>query len=304
MSAMFSVKVPDWQTLSAGQWPVKALALGCCLLVVIALGYVGHLRGVLATFDKVMEQRTHLHAEREEKRTQAGLVVVRERELEAMQASLRYSSEALIDEEGLPGLLQDISHAGQGLLFEQLTVLQGRSQAFPVEVPLRVQALGSYGALSNFVAAMSDMSTLMTLHELELLAADDVRPGQLRMSLLAKAYRSSVPRPVANPAVPAPQSLRDPFVLPMEAAAGPLLQRYPLDQLTWVGSLADQRGHVALLNVAGHVHPARVGDVLGKENARVVRIAEQQVELLEPLSLQDAGEWERARFIRGPQARP
>lgn len=78
---------------------------------------------------------------------------------------------------------------------------------------------------------------------------------------------------------------------------GPLELR-PLEEITLVGTLAASAGVVAFVRIDGRLYPVRIGDRLGPDRGRVVRIDERRVELQE--LVQDAsGAWaERITMLK------
>lgn len=101
---------------------------------------------------------------------------------------------------------------------------------------------------------------------------------------------------MAQPA-PVLAEARDPFAAPPPAALEFALEHVPLEQMELVGHLADRRGGVALIRVAGALYPLREGDRLGPDKGRVVRIDAQQVELEEQVWVEGAGWVERSQVI-------
>lgn len=63
------------------------------------------------------------------------------------------------------------------------------------------------------------------------------------------------------------------------------LERYPLDGLSMVGTLADSRGGYALVqDPDGLVHTVTVGNYLGQNNGRINGISESRIDLTEVVS--------------------
>lgn len=290
----------DLDDLGRLGWRIKAGLLSGWLSVLLLIGYGAHLRGVEQRLQQAETQVLAARAEQQDKQSRASTLGAQVSALENLQAALRRSDEALLDDGGLSDLVQDISYMRRGLVFEQMTVQAPLVGQHYTELPIELTLLGDFTALHAFVTGLSELTTLVTLHDLRLSPAEVGRDRHLRLQVLAKAYAkpgSEQAAPMAQLPAPQAQEVRDnPFQAPTRSTHG-VLGRFSLDQLEWVGSLLDQRGRVALLRVAGAVHSVREGDVLGAEQARVVRIEEFQLELAEPLSGQDAGWSERSRII-------
>ena len=104
----------------------------------------------------------------------------------------------------IPSLIIDISEKGvsNGLeiaLFEPLTEL---SKEFYAEKPIKLIALGTYQELATFVSDISGLPRIVTIHNINLQAADeetdaddstvtsgDAVARRLRMEALIKTYR-------------------------------------------------------------------------------------------------------------------
>ncbi len=110
-------------------------------------------------------------------------------------------------------------------------------------------------------------------------------------------------------------SLRSPFVPPMSIdfskipASGKKVQpdlkrmkepleEYTIESLTMVGSLKQAKGvfYALIADKAGSIHQVRVGNYLGKNYGRIVKVSEESVDLIEVVP--DAGAWvERPRSL-------
>jgi type IV pilus assembly protein PilP len=64
-----------------------------------------------------------------------------------------------------------------------------------------------------------------------------------------------------------------------------LLEQFPLDSLTMVGTLSDQRASFALVQSAdGLVHRVTVGNHMGQNYGRIVAISDTEIQLVEIVS--------------------
>ena len=92
----------------------------------------------------------------------------------------------------VPELLDEISQLGQGngLLVEHIQWLPEVLQTFYAELPLHMTLVGGYHELGLFVSAMASLPRIVTLHDVTLAPINDTGDGQLRMTLLARAYRT------------------------------------------------------------------------------------------------------------------
>jgi|GEM_PF-4486221 len=266
----------DWRALLRWPWWAKgALLTGCLLLVpALAFGFMG--RGLLdsisregALHDELQQQWRVQSAEVESQAAQQAQVA-------RLQADLLRSHRELFDDDGLASLLQGLGQLGAELSFEQVSVLDPHAGANRIELPLQLQMLGEYRALKRFIAGLAKLGKLVTLHELQLSAAEANEPGTLRLQLRLQAYRVLQPEMVVEQATAAPVEARNPFEVSEAWAAG--VAALGLDQARMVGYLQDRFGQAALVSLGDSVHLLREGDHLA--DARVVLVEEGRIELL------------------------
>lgn len=228
--------------------------------------------------------------------------------LAAAQGRLQAARWRLSAGEGLAALMERLTWSAHvhGLLVEQLDLLDEVRHEGYWQTPLQLQVTGHYGALRLW---LDDW-----LGQVRLLGTGDfqwsrVEPAgeRLRLNLQVHAYRadglSPMPASLADePARPAPGApavdLFAKAVIPGEAG----LAGVPLGQLQMVGSLFRGEDRQVLLSVGGQVHRVRLGDVLGRNEGRVVGIDETSLEVRERLFT--SGRWqEHSVFLRLGQGR-
>ena len=80
------------------------------------------------------------------------------------------------------------------------------------------------------------------------------------------------------------------LIAPEMARRKESLEAYPLDAMTMVGSLDKKDVPTALLKVNNLIYPVRVGNHIGQNYGKIVRISENMIQLRE--IVQDAtGDW-------------
>ena len=91
----------------------------------------------------------------------------------------------------VPGLLEDITRTGlgSGLEFEEIKLLPEAAQQFYIELPIQITVVGAYHDLATFVSGVASLPRIVTLHDFDLVPANDSGSSKLRMSILAKTYR-------------------------------------------------------------------------------------------------------------------
>ena len=90
----------------------------------------------------------------------------------------------------VPGLLEDITNKGMlnGLEFDSIQLQPEVAREFYIELPIQIQAKGSYHDLGAFVSGMAGLPRIVTLHDFTIVQQ---APGNsmLRMNITAKTYR-------------------------------------------------------------------------------------------------------------------
>jgi type IV pilus assembly protein PilO len=90
----------------------------------------------------------------------------------------------------VPGLLEDISAKGElnGLAIESIDLLDEVREEFYVELPISIEAEGSYHDLGAFISGMAGLPRIVTLHDFDIeMTGDD--SSNLSMEITAKTYR-------------------------------------------------------------------------------------------------------------------
>lgn len=266
----------DWSALLRWSWLAKLGLLAVCLLVFPVAGH--GLWGREWHAEIIRERARH---EQSQQQWQAGSgevgrLAAHETKNRELQNDLERRRRQLFDADGLASLLQGLARSGAGLSFEQVEVLEPEVGAHHVRLPLRVQVLGEYPSLKRFLTELEGLDMLVTLHELQLAAADELSPGALRLQLQLHAYRALEVQALADQAVPVSARPRNPFE-PLDALVTGSTGM-PLEQARMVGYLRDRKGQAALVRWGDKVHLLREGDPLG--SGRVSAIDEERLELL------------------------
>nr|WP_255263684.1 pilus assembly protein PilP [Pseudomonas aegrilactucae] len=264
-------------------------------VLLLGLGQGAHLRAGDAALARAQARGAELQVTWQQQADQAARLAGEQARLLQLQRRLREAQAPLLPEGGLPGLLQDIAATGRGLVFEQVNVLAAQARAEYAEVPIQVRVVGDFSQLSGFVDALLGLPRRATLHDLQVSPLDGRE--QLRLQLQLNAYASGVPVEAPVQAEGALMASRNPFSASTPAPAASVLEGLPVDQLELVGHLADPRGAVALIRAAGALYPVRVGDRLGPDQGRVVRVEAQQLELAERVWVEGGGWVVRSRVI-------
>ncbi|MEG1041925.1 MAG: pilus assembly protein PilP [Pseudomonas sp.] len=301
---MNALSIARWQRLIGGSLIRQVVLLGSGLMLLLGLAYIAHLRGLFIEIEQSAEHAQRLQTERADKTLQAQALVSREAQLAASYQQLEISRWRLAAGGELADLLESIAHQAQadGVLVEQLQLLPEIPHEQYIEMPMQLQLRGTYIALATFAQGLARLPRLVTQENFSLLAAQ--LPGQagLRLQLRASAYRSREPVAVSPGAEPqlarsVPNFSRSPFAPSPRVQPRQHLETLSLDQFEMVGSLARHQLRFALLDAGGVVHRLQVGDRLGRDRGRIVRIEERQVHITEEIFVAGQGWVERQRTL-------
>jgi type IV pilus assembly protein PilO len=206
VNAWFADVVAQFQGLNPkepGQWPL-APKLAAGLAVMVAVGGAGY-------FFVLADEQANLEAERAREPTlrqdySAKLAqAVNLPELRKQKSQVEEYVTQL--EKQLPGkaeidsLLSDISSAGvgRGLQFELFRPGQILVKDFYAELPIAVKVSGRYHDIGAFAADVSNLSRIVTLHNLVVQAPSSRDAGGvLSMEATARTYRYLDPAEVAE----------------------------------------------------------------------------------------------------------
>ncbi|MEJ3587806.1 type 4a pilus biogenesis protein PilO [Pseudomonas bubulae] len=140
------------------------------------------------------ETQTTLKAEFESRVAQVANLDAYVMQVHRLEAGFSALLKQLPAQAQVPELLDEISRLGlsNGLLVEHIQWLPEVLQTFYAELPLQMTLVGGYHELGLFVSAMASLPRIVTLHDLSLAPSNGTSDGQLRMTLLAKAYRTTI----------------------------------------------------------------------------------------------------------------
>lgn len=176
-----------------GQWPIlpKALAWGFVALVMIVLGWFMLLSGA---HDELDTERAKEPGLKQSYRTKLGQAV---NLAELRKQKLQVEEYVTQLEKQLPGkaemdaLLSDINQAGigRGLQFELFRPGQIVVKDYYAELPIAIRVSGRYHDMGAFAGDISNLSRIVTLHNLNITAAPRDSSGALSMEATARTYR-------------------------------------------------------------------------------------------------------------------
>lgn len=193
LESLRQIDLNDLDFNNVGSWPaaVKFIAGALLLVAVIALGYNFHLKDLQVSLEAKQAEELSLKEQFSSKAFQAANLDAYKEQMQEMEISFGALLKQLPSDTEVPGLLEDITRTGlgSGLEFEEIKLLPEAAQQFYIELPIQITVVGAYHDLATFVSGVASLPRIVTLHDFDLVPANDDGSSKLRMSILAKTYR-------------------------------------------------------------------------------------------------------------------
>lgn len=186
------IDLNDLDLENVGSWPAAARAIVAVMLfvLIVVLGYYYHIANLSDRLDASERKELELRREFERKAFEAQNLDAYKVQLTEMRDSLGALVSQLPSDTEVPGLLEDISSKGElsGLTIESIDLLDEVREEFYVELPIAIEATGSYHDLGAFISGMAGLPRIVTLHDFDIEMTDD-DSSNLSMEITAKTYR-------------------------------------------------------------------------------------------------------------------
>ncbi|RZI84135.1 MAG: pilus assembly protein PilO [Rubrivivax sp.] len=184
-----------------GQWPL-APKLATAVAVVVATAVVGYffvLSDVQADLERERDREPQLRADYQNKLAQAVNLPELRKQKSQVEEYVTQLEKQLPGKAEIDSLLSDISSAGvgRGLQFELFRPGQVLVKDYYAELPISLKVSGRYHDIGAFAADVSNLSRIVTLHNLVVLAPA-VPSNPLSMEATARTYRYLDPTEVAE----------------------------------------------------------------------------------------------------------
>lgn len=189
-----SIDLRELDFASVGAWSSRrktAVAL-LWLSLLLVLGYLLFLLSSTTRLQQQAEAQVALKTAFESRVAQVANLDAYVIQLHDLEAAFSAMLKQLPAQAEVPGLLDQVSQLGKanGLVIERIQWLPEVLQPFYAELPLQMTLAGGYHELGLFVSAMASLPRIVTLHDFALAPLNGTGDGQLRMTLLARTYRT------------------------------------------------------------------------------------------------------------------
>jgi type IV pilus assembly protein PilO len=160
------------------------------IAVVLAAGYYYHIEELQGQLAKVEAEEVELKKDFEKKAFQAANLEAYRQQMVEMEESFGALVSQLPSDTEVPGLLEDITNKGllNGLEISSIDLQKETAREFYVELPIAINASGSYHDLGAFISGMAGLPRIVTLHDFTINSSGN-DANNLRMNIIAKTYR-------------------------------------------------------------------------------------------------------------------
>jgi len=186
----FDVNSLDFDNVGSWPVPVKLFIWTVLLMAVLAAGYYYHVEDLQIQLAKVEKEEVELKKDFEKKAFQAANLEAYRQQMVEMEESFGALVSQLPSDTEVPGLLEDITNKGllNGLEIASIDLQKETAREFYVELPIAINASGSYHDLGAFISGMAGLPRIVTLHDFTI-SAQGKDANHLRMNIVAKTYR-------------------------------------------------------------------------------------------------------------------
>ena len=192
LQALNEFDLADLDMENIGSWPpvLKGIVLTLLFILLLVAGFYLHVDDLNIQLTGIEQEEQTLRQDFEKKAFEAANLEAYKAQLVEMERRFGALVAQLPSETEVPGLLEDITVKGErnGLSIQRIDLLDEQAQTFYVELPIAIEATGSYHDLGAFISGMAGLPRIVTLHDFEIAVDSEAMP-MLQMSILAKTYR-------------------------------------------------------------------------------------------------------------------
>jgi len=192
LKSLNELDLADLNFENLGSWPLPIKIISGVMLFALLVtgGYYLHIEALQLRLEGVRKQEVTLRRDFEQKAFEAANLAAYKRKMVEREESFGALVSQLSSDTEVPGLIEDITNKGElnGLAIETIDLLQEIPQEFYVELPIQINAVGSFHDLGAFISGMAGLPRIVTLHDFDI-AAPGAETHQLKMNILAKTYR-------------------------------------------------------------------------------------------------------------------
>ena len=195
VKALNELDLTDLDLDNIGNWPaaLKVILLVILYALILSAGFYLHLEAIEQTLFVKEQQETKLRQEFEQKAFEAANLETYKAQLVEMELRFEELVAQLPSETEVPSLLEDITGKGElnGLRLKRIDLLAEQAETFFVELPIAIEAAGSYHDLAAFISGMASLPRIVTLHDFKVTV--DAKGEGLSVEAVTEKAEEAVP---------------------------------------------------------------------------------------------------------------
>ncbi len=191
MSALQNIDFQDISFENIASWPLfakRAIASVMSILIVL-IGYNFYLNEIQYSIDSFVKKEQTLKKNITKKIAKASNLEMYRAQSNQIKSDFSSLLSQLPNDIKVPNLLEDITRIGltSGLTFDSIVLQSEINNQFFIELPIKINAKGTYHEISNFISTLAAGSRIVTLHDFKIIP--NKRDNNLNLEILAKTYR-------------------------------------------------------------------------------------------------------------------
>lgn len=184
--------VSELSVENMGTWPivVKLVVWVMVFAGIIFAGYNFLISDLQVTEAAAIANEGELKKQFEDKAFQAANLDAYRKQMEEMKESFGALISQLPSDTEVPGLLEDISNRGasSGLEFNTIALQPEVTKEFYIELPIKIEASGTYHDMGAFVSGVASLPRIVTLSDFSIRPKGD-KGSNLKLDITASTYR-------------------------------------------------------------------------------------------------------------------
>lgn len=196
LQSLREIDFDDLSMENIGTWPMPIKVLVWILVfgLILGGGYFFTIQDQQDTLAKEQGREGDLKKLYERRAEEAANLEAYRVQMVEIEKNFGVLLSQLPEDTEVPGLLDDISHVGvnNGLALDFIGLKPEQRKEFYVELPITIEASGTYHDFGAFVSGVSSLPRIVTLHDFKVVREKAKRGaalGDLKMEILAKTYR-------------------------------------------------------------------------------------------------------------------
>lgn len=162
-----SVNNLDMENVGGWPMPIKVVVATLLLIAVLVGAYMLSIQPLNENLTRLQKQEVTLMQSYKLKAYRAKSLDQYKQQLADMKKEFGNLLSKLPKDTEVPGLLEDITHTGEGsgLQIKKIALGSEVRKKFYAELPIHIEVVGGYHGFGNFVSGVAALSRIVTLHD-------------------------------------------------------------------------------------------------------------------------------------------